>query len=287
MTFYTNNPYPLNGNHRALFERQLRQFIEPLAPRRILDAGCGTGSMSADLAAHFPQAHVHAVDRSGTSLALARQRYGALPNLTFSLIDLECDELPAVDPFDFVFCQGVLHHMQDPSRALRNIVKAVCPSATVYVWLYSEHGRTEISLVRHLLSMLAGPSTTTAHRIEVLELLRPQFLHLYQAEEEDLASWTGQESSWTSDQERHARYLDRYLNPVADHFSVRAADRLFCAASLRIVSAPTLDYAESIGELKGRLQGIDLDLVEYYAALEMLVRPWGIGYLLRAIERPT
>jgi SAM-dependent methyltransferase len=280
-SFYVEHPYPLQGNHGGVYERELRSVFEPLAPRHVLDAGCGTGAMSRELACHFPDASIVGVDRSASAIALASQRHGRLPNVTFEVLDLEQSTPDSATKFDFVFCQGVLHHMGAPVQALRNIHAAATDEMTGYVWLYSEHGRVEIRSIRDLLGVLSEPGETVAGRLNVLDLIRPAFRNLHESEEKAMAGWSNGEPGWTATDERRARDLDRYVNPVADHYSVAAAADLFRSAGFEIVSAPTLDAVTLPPALAALLDSRGLDMITGYSSLERIIRPWGIGYLIR------
>ena len=282
--FYVRNPYPMVGNHNDYYDRDLRPVFESLAPRAVLDAGCGTGALTRDIARHFPAASVTAVDASEPSIRLARERHGDLANVTFGVVDLE-QHVPGRAPgFDFVFCQGVLHHLQRPDLALRNLHAASTDDMTAYVWLYSEHGRHEIAMVRELEHLLAGPGRSDEERLSTIELLRPLFHDLFEADAHDLKDWVSPGSDWTLTDEHRARQVDRYLNPLAKHYSVRSANDLFTAAGFEIVSVPTLDGVQlppAVLDMASRQP----DLINRYVVAELVARPGGIGYLLRKCHR--
>ncbi|MCG5217691.1 class I SAM-dependent methyltransferase [Streptosporangium sp. KLBMP 9127] len=279
-SFYVENPYPMHGNHGGLYERELRQFFAPLAPRTILDAGCGTGAMSRQLARQFPDASIVAVDRSTASIEVARKRHKDIPNISFRVHDLEAAVPEHDDTFDFVFCQGVLHHMADPMSALRNIHTASAKEMTAYVWLYSEHGRVEIAQLRELLRLLTPPDATREEKLAVLELTRPIYRLLHDDEERELEAWKSDDPGWTRADERRARFMDRYINPLADHYSVTAAADLFRKTGFDITAVPTLDSISLEPALPQALTSNVPDAVERYSAMELVIRPWGIGYLL-------
>lgn len=282
--FYVLNPYPMVGNHNDHYDRDLRHVFEPLDPRAVLDAGCGTGAITRDIARHFPDASILGVDGSEPAIHLARQRHGDLANATFQVADIERGLPRRTAGFDFVFCQGVLHHLRQPGRALRNIHAASTDDMTAYVWLYSEHGRHEVSIVRALEHLLAGPGRPENERLATIELLRPLFHDLFEADANDLINWVSNDPAWTIADEHRSRQIDRYLNPLADHYSVASANQLFGSAGFEIVSVPTLDAVPLPPAVAELVSDRGLDLVSRYAVAEMVVRPGGIGYLLR--KRP-
>ncbi|MBE1582258.1 class I SAM-dependent methyltransferase [Nonomuraea angiospora] len=280
-SFYIDNPYPMHGNHGGLYEKELRHFFESLSPHRILDAGCGTGAMTCQLAMHFPEASVLAVDRSTASIELARQRHGGLPNVTFEVLDLETEVPGGGDVFDFIFCQGVLHHMNDPAAALRNIYAATSQDMAGYIWLYSRHGRVEIAQIRELLAIFGAENRPVEDLLAILETVRPAYSSLYAAEERDLLDWAGDDPAWTRDDERKARYMDRYVNPIADHYSIRDAAELLRGTGFTITAVPTLEAVELEPALAQLIASSVVDPLDRYAAMELVIRPWGIGYLVR------
>lgn len=89
-----------------------------LAGVRVLDAGCGPGTLAIELAARG--AHVVAVDLSPTLVALARERAAAVPHagrITWRVGDMLA---PALGPADFVVAMDSLLHYEadDAARAL-------------------------------------------------------------------------------------------------------------------------------------------------------------------------
>ncbi|MER6028744.1 class I SAM-dependent methyltransferase [Streptomyces sp. NPDC001851] len=94
-----------------------------VAGRRILDAGCGSGSLSAAL--RDRGAVVTGIDASAGMLALARRRLGADADL--HLVDLR-DRLPFADgAFDDVVASLVLHYLEDWGPTLTEIRRVLRP----------------------------------------------------------------------------------------------------------------------------------------------------------------
>ncbi|MGO4120167.1 class I SAM-dependent methyltransferase [Arthrobacter sp. YAF16] len=93
-----------------------------VAGRRILDAGCGSGPLSAALSAKG--AVVTGFDSSPAMLELARQRLGESADL--HLADLSRPLPFADDSFDDVVASLVLHYLEDwsaPLAELRRVLK--------------------------------------------------------------------------------------------------------------------------------------------------------------------
>ncbi len=95
---------------------------------RVLDLGCGPGSMTAKLL-EIPGIRLTGVDISPSMIALARQRF---PGIDFQVDDMEglCFE---DNGFDLVFCSGVLHHLPMLQRVLKEIHRVLKPGGVLLV----------------------------------------------------------------------------------------------------------------------------------------------------------
>jgi 2-polyprenyl-3-methyl-5-hydroxy-6-metoxy-1,4-benzoquinol methylase len=84
---------------------------------KILDVGCGPGTIAADLAALVPQGSVIAVDAVESVLQQA-STYAASRNLTnISFQTVDANDLPFPDDtFDIVYCHQLLQHVKDPGK---------------------------------------------------------------------------------------------------------------------------------------------------------------------------
>jgi 2-polyprenyl-3-methyl-5-hydroxy-6-metoxy-1,4-benzoquinol methylase len=104
------------------------QFARRLAAgKRLLDAGCGEGFCTQELAdvAHT----VVGVDYHAESVATARRKWQK-PNLAFEVVDLTKDK-PAAAPFDVVLNFQVLEHVEDDLGFVRNLASALAPGGTL------------------------------------------------------------------------------------------------------------------------------------------------------------
>ena len=123
LDMYTKYPFPSYSNHHNIFSRFVYPAIRELSDfKRILDAGCGTGECSLDMASKFPQSEIIGIDITEKSLALARKRALTqdMTNLRFEQANL-IDYRPDLGQFDFVHSQGVVHILSDPQTNLKNI----------------------------------------------------------------------------------------------------------------------------------------------------------------------
>jgi len=100
------------------FGRDLIQVLAPQSGERILDVGCGTGRLTAEIAA--AGAEVLGIDYSPTMISQAR---GNFPILQFETQDA-C-HLPYHGEFDAVFSNAALHWIQPASAAAGAMARAL------------------------------------------------------------------------------------------------------------------------------------------------------------------
>jgi SAM-dependent methyltransferase len=108
-----------------------------------LDLGCGVGYFSKHL--FDLNFQVVAVDGREENVAEARARY---PAITFVTRNAEDPRLPEIGSFDFVACIGLLYHLENPFRAIRNLhaltgkillIETMCvPKAQATMYLLDE-----------------------------------------------------------------------------------------------------------------------------------------------------
>lgn len=101
---------------------------------RLLDCGCGVGSITLDLAERVAPGAVIGVDLDETQLALAREdaRQRGLANTRFKVASVY--ELPFADgSFDVVLAHKLLFHLSGQLRALKELRRVLVPSGVVAI----------------------------------------------------------------------------------------------------------------------------------------------------------
>jgi len=115
---------PTLYDDRAAFVSELAtdlvHWLRPRAGERILDLGCGTGTLTAQIAGQG--AHVTGIDRSTEMIESARAKY-AEPS--FEVADGQ--DLSYVAEFDAVFSNAALHWMPRANDVLRGVQRALVP----------------------------------------------------------------------------------------------------------------------------------------------------------------
>jgi|SRR5713226_6585700 len=81
-----------------------------------LDVGCGVGYFSKFL--FDMRLEVTAIDGREENTREGKRRY---PEITFITRNVEDSTLPEIGTFDFVLCVGLLYHLENPLRAIRNL----------------------------------------------------------------------------------------------------------------------------------------------------------------------
>jgi SAM-dependent methyltransferase len=120
-------------------EQTLLAALAEVAPRRVLDVGCGDGRIPRQ----YTSPEVVCVDRSEAAIAAARGR-----GLDARQADVR--ELPfADDSFDAVTCNHTLYHVDDRDRAVAEIARVLRPGGR-FAGIYHAAGH-----LRELWSLVA------------------------------------------------------------------------------------------------------------------------------------
>jgi ubiquinone/menaquinone biosynthesis C-methylase UbiE len=108
-------------------------LLHSLTPAmKILDIGCGPGTITVDLAAYVPQGHITGLERAPEILTQARDlaTQRGLTNIDFVTGDGNALDFPD-DTFDVVHCHQVLQHVSDPVGILKEMRRVAKPGGLV------------------------------------------------------------------------------------------------------------------------------------------------------------
>src|SRR5207244_2469594 len=107
------------GRYSVPLAPELADFAQIVTGQRVLDVGCGTGALTAELVRRVGPAAVSAVDPSEPFVTAARERHSGV-----GVLRATAEQLPYGDEsFDAVLAQLVVHFMADPVAGLREMAR--------------------------------------------------------------------------------------------------------------------------------------------------------------------
>lgn len=124
------------------YEDQFRIWVSPLGEKdfkgkAVLDAGCGMGRNSY-WALKWGARSVTAFDYGADSVRAAETNLAPYPEAR--VIHRSIYDIDFSSEFDIAMSIGVIHHLEDPKKALANMVRALRPDGQLVVWVYSYEG---------------------------------------------------------------------------------------------------------------------------------------------------
>jgi len=104
--------------------------------KEALDVGAGTGFMTEGLIAEGLR--VVALDRSKAMLERMREKFRDCDGITYLIGDAE--NIPLLDEsFDYVFANMCLHHLENPVKAVKEMVRVLKPNGRLVITDLDEH----------------------------------------------------------------------------------------------------------------------------------------------------
>lgn len=128
------------------WQRWSRLEIEDawFAGKRCLDVGAGSGRAALSLIQRAA-GRVVALDLARGALEQARAVLP--PDPAVAIVQADALSLPFPDAsFDFVHCNGVLHHTPDPARGFRECVRVLAPGGLLVIGLYGAGGLANVAI---------------------------------------------------------------------------------------------------------------------------------------------
>ena len=162
--FYKESPFPnykdsdnkstiLEKGDKNILAAQFKKFIG--YKKNILEVGCGTGQLSIYFSIGTNN-EVVGLDPTIESLKLAKNfaDKNNIPNINFVNADI-FDDVLKENFFDFIWCNGVLHHTKDPYGAFEILIQSLKKNGYVLIGLYNKYGRIR-TLIRKYLYKIFG-----------------------------------------------------------------------------------------------------------------------------------
>lgn len=125
-----------------LHRRQFEQWIQPIPlsffkDKSFMDAGCGIGRNSI-WPLEAGATSCYAFDYDKRTVQVARENLRHFPNCIVGFESIY--DLTRENEFDIAFSIGVIHHLEHPRKAVKNIVRAIKPGGTFIMWVYGREG---------------------------------------------------------------------------------------------------------------------------------------------------
>ena len=118
---FDGQQYEKASTHQKEWGTQLIAQLELQGTERVLDLGCGDGTLTAQIAELVPKGEVVGIDASESMIDMARSKEQG--NLRFLLMDI--NELRFVEEFDVAFSNATLHWIRDHRRLYQNTRRAL------------------------------------------------------------------------------------------------------------------------------------------------------------------
>ena len=195
--FYKKTPFPnyrdddnkqtiLEKGNKNILAKQFKKFIG--YQKKILEVGCGTGQLSIYFSINTNN-EIVGLDPTIDSLKLAKNfaDNNNLKNIELVNADI-FDDVLVDNYFDFIWCNGVLHHTKNPKLAFDILSKSLKKNGYILLGLYNKIGRIR-TIFRKYLSKIFGK--------KLLNILDPTLKNLK-----------------VSNEEREAWIQDQYFHPI-------------------------------------------------------------------------
>ncbi|MDR7586575.1 MAG: class I SAM-dependent methyltransferase [Armatimonadota bacterium] len=171
-SFDTAEAWELNRARMA----HLKQLGLDLRGKTLLDVGSGVGHLAAVL--REMGALVTCVDAREENVTRLRELY---PGLQARVFDLETQNLEELGKYDVVFAYGVLYHLENPMRALRQFA-SVCREMLLLETVVVDHELPVVRLVEETAALnqaLRGVGSRPSPSYVVLGLRSAGFRYVY------------------------------------------------------------------------------------------------------------
>lgn len=120
-------------------ENELRKYLS--SKKRILDAGCGNGRVTALLRTYSDPKTTEIVGIDFASADVAEKNLAEYKNVRFYKKNL-LDNLTSLGKFDFIYCQEVLHHTGNARKGFDNLVELLEPGGEIAIYVYKKKAPT-------------------------------------------------------------------------------------------------------------------------------------------------
>ncbi|NJO14800.1 MAG: class I SAM-dependent methyltransferase [Thioploca sp.] len=162
----------LQDNELFLFQEWIDPFtLGDFRDKEVLEGGCGGGQHTHFIAPYAK--HIIAIDLNTIDI-IAKARNKQHHNITFLEADIATMELGK--KFDVILSIGVIHHTDDPEKAVDNLKIHLKEGGILLLWVYSEEGNW---MVKHLIEPLRKVFLCHSNRKSLLIFAKIITIFLY------------------------------------------------------------------------------------------------------------
>ena len=226
INFYKETPFPNykeNDDRQTILEKgnknflanQFKKFIGH--KKNVLEVGCGTGQLSIYFSIGTNN-NIVGLDPTIESLKLAKNfsDKNNIANIKFVNADI-FDDVLSDNYFDFIWCNGVLHHTKDPYGAFEILVKSLKKEGYVLIGLYNKIGRVRTIFRKYIFKFFGR---------KILDKIDPTLRNLKFDENE--------KNSWIRDQ---------YIHPIESIHTIDEVLNWFEKNNITFISSiPSTDF---------------------------------------------
>ena len=228
--FYKNKPFPnykaednkatiLNRGNQNLLANSFKKFIGQ--NKKVLEIGCGTGQLSIFFSIGTNNKIV-GLDPTEESLKLASNfsKSHKIENVNFVNADI-FDDVLQDDYFDYIWCNGVLHHTKNPYGGFKIALKSLKKEGYILIGLYNQIGRIRTKIRAYIYKIFGK---------KIIMKLDPILRNLNSDSEDQINAWI----------------QDQYIHPVESCHSIDEVLKWFDENNVEFISSiPKTDFYET------------------------------------------
>lgn len=198
-------------------------------PINVLDAGCGRGVALIGAATNQPNVNFVGADMNTKGLANAANeaKRRNLKNVTLveaDLMTLEGINVPE-GGFDVIYSSGVVHHMSDPTKGLKNLEEILAPHGVIAFMVYGTNGRQDLYRIIKAIEMVSPTSQPIEDRLPLAKSV---------TKEADEYLFKGRHMSGTH-ADHETEFVDKCLNVNETSYTIDSLWELFSGCGLKFV----------------------------------------------------
>ena len=224
--FYKETPFPnykenddrvsiLEKGNKNILAYQFKKFIG--LKKKVLEVGCGTGQL-ANYFSIGTNNQIVGFDPTIYSLKLAKRfaDQNNIFNISFINADI-FDDVLVDEYFDFIWCNGVLHHTKNPYLAFNILIKSLKKNGYILIGLYNKIGRLRTIFRKYLFKIFGK---------KIINYLDPTLRNLKLDEDE--------KNAWIRDQ---------YIHPIESLHTIDEVLNWFNNNNIEFISSiPSSDF---------------------------------------------